>query len=180
MSQPGSSVDRDPIDRLAESFLTRFRAGERPSIEEYAANYPELAEEIRGLLAALVQLEQNLAPEGPAGQSCVKRPEPDSRSGLAPRYLGDYLIVREVGRGGMGIVYEAVQQSLGRHVALKLLPAGNPANRTQIERFRLEARPRGCTTPTSSLSSALANTTACATTSCSLSRGWDSTRSWKN
>ena len=140
MSNPGSSVERDPIDRLAESFLARFRAGQRPSIEEYASKYPELAEEIRDLLAALVQLEENLAPEAAAARSRVKPSEAESRSGLPPRHLGDFLIVREVGRGGMGIVYEAVQQSLGRHVALKLLPTGNPANRTQIERFRLEAR----------------------------------------
>ena len=62
MSDPGSSRERDPIDRLAESFLARFRAGERPSIEEYVAKYPDLADEIRGLLPALVQLEENLAP----------------------------------------------------------------------------------------------------------------------
>jgi len=140
MLDPSSSVERDPIDRLAESFLTRFRAGERPSIEEYAAKYPELADEIRDLLPALVQLEQNLAPEGTATRSSIDAAVAGARTGPAPRQLGDYLIVREVGRGGMGVVYEAVQQSLGRHVALKLMPAGGRGNRTQVERFRLEAR----------------------------------------
>src|SRR5262249_34767176 len=54
--------------------------------------------------------------------------------------LGDYLILREIGRGGMGGVYECVQQSLGRHVALKVLPQQAPAGSSRLERFRLEAR----------------------------------------
>ena len=48
-----STSDRDPIEVLADSFLARFRRGERPSVEEYAAKHPELADEIRELLPAL-------------------------------------------------------------------------------------------------------------------------------
>ena len=58
------SEDRDPIDLLADSFVARFRAGERPSIDEYALKYPDLAEEIRAILPALVELELNQSPGG--------------------------------------------------------------------------------------------------------------------
>ncbi len=130
--------DRDPIDLMAESFLERYRRGERPSIDEYAARYPELADEIRELLPALVQLENDFSVGGATGTF-----DGGSRAATlkgAPRRLGDYTILREVGRGGMGVVYEAVQQSLGRHVALKVLPWQELGNPSQLERFALEAR----------------------------------------
>ena len=56
-----STVDRDPFEVVAASFLARYRAGERPSIEEYAAKYPELADQIRALLPALVMVEEDLS-----------------------------------------------------------------------------------------------------------------------
>jgi eukaryotic-like serine/threonine-protein kinase len=58
MSEP--NLDRDPFEGVAESFLARYRAGERPSIAEYAARHPELADQIRRLLPALVMVEQDL------------------------------------------------------------------------------------------------------------------------
>ena len=61
-----SSSDRDPIERLADSFIARFRAGERPSIDEYALKYPDLAAEVRELLPALVELELNNSAGGSA------------------------------------------------------------------------------------------------------------------
>jgi serine/threonine protein kinase len=135
---PDHDDDRDPIDLMAESFLARFRRGERPSIDEYAAKYPDLADEIRELLPALVQLESDLSVGSATGTF-----DGGSRAATlrgAPRRLGDYTILREVGRGGMGVVYEAVQQSLGRHVALKVLPWQELGDPSQLERFALEAR----------------------------------------
>jgi WD40 repeat protein/serine/threonine protein kinase len=136
------STDRDPVEILADSFLARFRNGERPSIEEYAAKYPELADQIRELLPALVVLEQEKSVAGaPNGTGAGLGQGSDAAdTGSTPRQLGDYLILREIGRGGMGVVYESVQQSLGRHVALKVLPRQALAGSSQLERFRLEAR----------------------------------------
>src|SRR5207253_7951816 len=57
-----------------------------------------------------------------------------------PKRLGDYRILRLVGRGGMGVVYEAEQQALSRHVALKVLPAPAAADPTLLKRFRREAK----------------------------------------
>ena len=54
--------------------------------------------------------------------------------------LGDYRIVREIGRGGMGVVYEAMQLSLGRRVALKVLPFAATLDQRQLQRFENEAQ----------------------------------------
>ncbi len=65
---------------------------------------------------------------------------PRAAGGARPERLGEFRILREVGHGGMGVVYEAVQESLGRHVALKILPFHQLTHPTHLERFRREAR----------------------------------------
>src|SRR5262249_31881434 len=80
--------------------------------------------------------------------SQVREPAADHPTGALPvaavfhpeAPLGDYRIVREVGRGGMGVVYEAVQLSLGRRVALKVLPFAAAIAPKQLERFKHEAQ----------------------------------------
>jgi serine/threonine protein kinase/WD40 repeat protein len=135
MSEPSSG--RDPVEELAEEFAERYRRGERPSVADYTDKYPELAEQIRELFPALVVMEQLGSVAGPpAGPFDPKAGE----GGELPQQLGDYRILREVGRGGMGVVYEAVQESLGRHVALKILPFHRLLDPLHLERFRREAR----------------------------------------
>src|SRR5262249_19100944 len=65
-------------------------------------------------------------------------------SGVVPGVLGDFHILREVGRGGMGVVYEAEQISLGRRVALKVLPMAAAMDGKQLQRFQLEAHAPAC------------------------------------
>ena len=134
MSTGSGTRDYGRFDELAEEFAQRFRRGERPGLEEYIDRLPEMADEIREMFPALVEVEQ------------VERDARDDARQQQPpavaclRQIGDYRILREVGRGGMGVVYEAEQVSLGRRVALKILPGQASGDRVVQERFRREAR----------------------------------------
>src|SRR5690348_876418 len=103
------NAERQTMEILAEEFVARYRRGERPALSEYIDDYPELADEIRELFPTLVPIEE-LAPSDsglskPPTAAFLEQPRPS---------LGDYRLIREVGRGGMGVVYEAEQVSLGR------------------------------------------------------------------
>jgi eukaryotic-like serine/threonine-protein kinase len=134
MSLSPDTHDYDRFDELAEEFAERYRKGERPSLQEYVDRFPEMAEEIREMFPALVEVEQA---DGDARDEAAPHP-----TSLAPHLsqIGDYRILREVGRGGMGVVYEAEQISLGRRVALKVLPGHVIGDRKTQERFRREAK----------------------------------------
>ncbi len=127
------------VGKLGEEFVERFRRGERPRIREYADKYPDYAAEIEEVFPALAMME-DLAPERTEDLVPAPAASPSSLGGLTVQRLGDYRIIREVGRGGMGIVYEAEQVSLGRHVALKVLPKELLDNPKQRSRFEREAK----------------------------------------
>jgi WD40 repeat protein/serine/threonine protein kinase len=132
-----SDSKQNPVDVLAEEFVARYRRGERPAVTEYADRYPELAEQIRDLFPALALMEDVRPAPGDATGACAGGlPLTDGRQ---LERLGDYRILREVGRGGMGVVYEAEQESLGRHVALKLL-TGSSLDPHRLQRFQREAK----------------------------------------
>ncbi len=135
MSSDSSGVD--PLDDLADEFLDRCRRGDRPSLTEYTGRYPELAERIRSVFPALVVMQ---GVESGAGRQARLDVGPTGSRGPIPERLGDYVLLRRVGSGGMGIVYEAIQESLGRHVALKTLPFQHTGDTSWLERFRREAR----------------------------------------
>jgi serine/threonine protein kinase/Flp pilus assembly protein TadD len=121
------------MGQLVDEFLERLDRREEPDVEEYCGRYPELAGVLRQMLPALAVLGRS-AGAGEASAS-GRLGEPLEPEGL----LGDYRMVREIGRGGMGIVYEAVQVSLGRHVALKVLPFAATLDPRQLQRFKNEA-----------------------------------------
>jgi serine/threonine protein kinase len=123
-----ASAERHPIDQLAEEFAERYRRGERPALSDYIRQHPELADEIRDVFPALVLMER------------FKPVQADLAAAARLERIGDYRTLREVGRGGMGVVYEAEQLSLGRHVALKVLPWAGLGDSSFLERFRREAQ----------------------------------------
>ena len=123
------------FDQLAEQFVERIRNGEHPSLDEYRTSHPEYSAEIDELFPTLAELE-NYDPVGSSNR-------PGSRELYqAPSRLGDYIIKREIGRGGMGVVYEAEHQTMRRRVALKVLPR-NPQKPEYEKRFMREARAAG-------------------------------------
>jgi serine/threonine protein kinase/tetratricopeptide (TPR) repeat protein len=121
------------VGRLAEEYTERINSGEGPEVGEYVKRYPQFAEQIRQILAALEAVRTLTSEQaGPRGV-------PDAAHPVAGQ-LGDYRILREVGRGGMGVVYEAKQVSLGRKVALKVLPFAAVLDQRQLQRFKNEAQ----------------------------------------
>src|SRR5262249_26025678 len=118
---------------LAEEFLERYRRGERPALKEYIDRHPELAAEIREVFPAMAMME-NIAVADESREDRLPGAAP------VPLQFGDYRIIREIGRGGMGVVYEAEQLSLGRHVALKVLPETIRVHTATRQRFEREAR----------------------------------------
>jgi len=116
------------LNQLADEFTERSRRGEHPTLDEYCAKYPHLADDIRELFPAMVELEDaNAAVDS-------NNPPP------VAEVLGDFRLIREIGRGGMGVVFEAEQISLGRRVALKLLTQRLLRDGRQLRRFEREAR----------------------------------------
>src|SRR5687768_10595268 len=127
------SHDYELMDRLAEEIAQRYRQGERPTLQEYIDLHPEHAADIREFLPALVEIEE-------AKEEALPPARPAPASGPPVRQMGDFLLLREIGRGGMGVVYEAEQVSLGRRVALKILPGKTFIDARHRRRFEREAK----------------------------------------
>lgn len=125
---PRASPEEDPgtreveLARLLGEYLSRASSRHSTGVQRLLVEHPELVEDLRAELQALGSIDA-LVDDDSTAIRC-----------------GDFQIVREIGRGGMGIVYEARQRSLDRRVALKVLPPSLLADPRSIERFRREAR----------------------------------------
>jgi serine/threonine protein kinase len=123
------------LARVLDEYLAQMRAGSAPAPAELLAQHPDLADDLKECLACLNLIRQ-------AGQSTrqagIFGETLDADRGTTA--LGDFRIVREIGKGGMGVVYEAEQLSLNRRVALKVLPFAAALDTRQLQRFKNEAQ----------------------------------------
>lgn len=128
--------NRNPVDLLGEDYLNRRRCGEDITVDQFAEMHPDFADEIRQTLPAIVALEQfkicQRSSSSPAQSIDLQLGETDQ--------LGDFRIVQELGRGGMGVVFEAEQKTLGRRVAVKVFPRKKLTDQVDLDRFHREAK----------------------------------------
>jgi tRNA A-37 threonylcarbamoyl transferase component Bud32 len=115
-------ADRTRLAELLDGYMAEILAGREPDRRRLLAENPDLAAELEPCLAGIEFIQKTAAPD----------PEQPAR-------LGEFLILKEIGRGGMGVVYEAEQTTLKRKVALKVLRFGVVADQGAMDRFRREA-----------------------------------------
>jgi serine/threonine protein kinase len=135
-----SATQSDPeVAAALEEYLNAVRSGSPPSREEFLDRHPEIATVLDECIAGL-EFIQGAGIQFATGPD--SRPSPTLEDTTLPSRarLGDYRILREVGRGSMGVVYEAEQISLGRQVALKVLPFAAAIDPRQRQRFLIEAQ----------------------------------------
>jgi tetratricopeptide (TPR) repeat protein len=123
-------ADEDRIAAILADWHEQNERGEAPSPPEVVREHPELAEELLARFAAMELLDESL------GRTSIRPEGP-------PQRLGEFRILREIGRGGMGVVYEAEQVPMGRRVALKVLYPAITLSHRAVERFKKEARAAG-------------------------------------
>lgn len=134
-----SASCNSPIVAAVKRYMAMIESGTDPTPDQFCLEYPDIADELKQCLAGLVLVENGFGRERPADVP-NSIPIPMSFDADIPAALGDFRIVRELGRGGMGIVYEALQLSLGRRVALKVLSFAGGLDTIRLQRFRNEAQ----------------------------------------
>ena len=127
-------ADDPRVLELAKEYQAELDGGRRPDRSRFLSRHPDLAAVLGPYLDGLDLLHR--------GAKALSGTAPPARLDTGLRTddrLGEFVLVREVGRGGMGVVYEAVQLSLGRRVALKVLPLAAALDPKQLQRFKNEA-----------------------------------------
>src|SRR5207249_2843799 len=108
------------VNAIIADYLRALDAGQAPDRAEWLARHPDLADALRSFFADHDAAAGLTTPERPA----AAMPTPGPAAPAAPRCFGDYELLGELGRGGMGVVYRARQTSAGREVALKMIKSG--------------------------------------------------------
>src|SRR5579871_5159675 len=143
--------DRDErLARLLADLSEQARGGREPDLDAAAAGNPDLGDELRSLWAAARLADEFARPKGaPADSSADLRAarlahaltqprQPPATALPLPRDFGDYELLEELGRGGMGVVYKAWHKGLRRAVALKMILRGEHATPADLARFQAE------------------------------------------
>jgi WD40 repeat protein len=129
-----SATREDALNRVLADFLDALGRGEPVDLPGWQARYPAFASDLADLLAARQEIAETLEETRPGSEGTGS-----PRSTTFIGKLGEFELLEELGHGGMGRVYKARQQSLGRLVALKVIRAGAPATEAERLRFRTEA-----------------------------------------
>lgn len=134
---PVTAIDDPRVIADLQAYREALLEGRLPNRDELLQRYPRIASELAACVDGLELIRQvagPLRPRLPAADDPGDRPDPPTN------VLGDYRIVREIGCGGMGVVYEAEQVSLRRQVALKVLPFASVLDARRLQRFKNEAQ----------------------------------------
>ncbi len=129
-------TDDDRLVAAVKEYMDLLDAGTAPSHDDFLRDYGDIAGELRLSLEGLALVHRAARPDHAQSEATE-----DSSPGheLTGKPIGDFQIIREIGRGGMGVVYEATQLSLNRRVALKVLPLASGLDEVRLQRFRNEA-----------------------------------------
>src|SRR5262245_42897703 len=141
MLQP---TDDARLSQVIADYLQSVDAGTPPDREGLITRHPQLADSLRAFFADQDRLEAAVG--RPADPAVTLTLPPDAKPAGVPapglgtvRYFGDYELLEEIARGGMGVVFKARQVSLNRVVALKMILSGKLASAADVRRFRQEA-----------------------------------------
>jgi len=134
-------VPEDPrLVEVVQDYLAQLEKGEIPDRAAHVQRYPDLARAVEQCLEGLDLVHAGMQKERVRPKADNPGTTSPAQSDFLPDALGDFRIVRELARGGMGVVYEAVQLSLGRRVALKVLPFAATLDARHLQRFKSEAQ----------------------------------------
>src|SRR5262245_58430749 len=145
---PETCPDEELLDEVLHSYLQAVDAGQAPDREELIRANPEVSAELQAFFASVEDIEclvrairSNAHPRNGINNLTTAGAE-SSVDGVAlepGEVFGDYELLEEVARGGMGVVWKARQSGVNRIVALKMILAGQLATTAEVQRFRREA-----------------------------------------